>query len=213
MLAAAILLALALLSAVLLVFQVWGVPGGLTENVGMLQSAVTILVVVIGGIWATFRIHLFRTLYPHLTIAHLVTDRRVGSAFLHIEVAATLRNTSQVKVEIREVLFRLQRVSPNSDPALANLHRQVFVDNAKEDLQWPVVDQHVHQWEEKTCIVEPGEELQMLCEFIVSSDIRTVLAYTYVENAQYSDGSDHVQGWPRATVHDIVETQVASFTR
>ena len=211
MLILAIIATLGLASLVLVVLQVGGVPKGLEDNVGILQSAVTVLIVLVGGIWALFKIHLFRTLYPHLTIAHVVTGRRVGNTLSHIEVAATLHNTSQIKVEIQKVLFRLQQVSPSSDQELRDLHKEVFVDGAKEDLQWPVVDEHVHQWKEKTCIVEPGEELQLLCEFIVSSNIKTVLAYTYVENAKHKDRSGHVQGWPRATVKDIIDSQTTSY--
>ena len=78
--------------------------------------AIGILVAIcIGGVFAYQRLQIFRTFEPHLTISHRVSHRYTGDSYAHIDVTATLYNSSKVQVELREGFSLLQLVAPASD--------------------------------------------------------------------------------------------------
>ena len=53
------------------------------ELLGVAQSLVTILAIIAGGIFATYKWQIFREFEPHLTITHEVSLRPVGESYVH----------------------------------------------------------------------------------------------------------------------------------
>ena len=169
----------------------------------VLQSFITALAIAAGGYFALFKLQVFRNLQPHLTIAHEVSHRIVSDSYAHISVTAVLRNSSRVKVELREGFFRLQQVSPATDEDVARLYEEVFKDKKYEDIQWPVLDDLDLTRDEGELIVEPGESHPETHDFIVLKDVESVLVYTYFYNPAYSKGAGVAEGWQAITVYDI----------
>lgn len=169
----------------------------------IVQSFAAALAIVAGGAYAVYKLQIFRTLEPHLTIEHKISHRRLSDSYVHIEVTAKLHNSSRVHVELREGLFRLQGVSPATDDEIEHLYSKVFVDRDYSNIQWPTLDEVDRDWDEGELVVEPGESHPETIEFIVSaSDYECVLIYTYFYNPARSPGT--VQGWTATTIHDIV---------
>ena len=125
-----------------------------------IQSAITSVAIVVGGAFALFKLQVFRTFEPHLTITQEVTHRPVGDSYVHIVVTATLHNSSRVRVDLRQGLFRLQRIQPIPDEEVERLYAQAFVDHAERHLQWPILDEATRKWGENEASVEPGESYQ-----------------------------------------------------
>ena len=169
-----------------------------------IQSAITSVAIVVGGAFALFKLQVFRTFEPHLTITQEVSHRPVGDSYVHIVVTATLHNSSRVRVDLSEGLFRLQQVRPLPDAEVERLYAEVFVDYVERDLQWPTLDEATRKWGENEASVEPGESHQETCEFIVDSHVQAVLVYTYIHNAKTARHPSSSRGWTAATVHDIV---------
>ena len=65
-----------------------------------IQSAITSVAIVVGGAFALFKLQVFRTFEPHLTITQEVSHRPVGDSYVHIVVTATLHNSSRVRVDL-----------------------------------------------------------------------------------------------------------------
>ena len=57
-------------------------------------------------------------------------------------------------------------------------------------------------WDVNELTVEPGESHQEAYEFIVSTEVESVIVYTYYYNSR--DDSEAPEGWGAATVYDIV---------
>lgn len=173
----------------------------------VLQSFITALAVAAGGYFALFKLQVFRNLQPHLTIEHEISHRIISDSYAHISVTAVLRNSSRVKVELREGFFRLQQVVPTTDEDVARLYAEVFEDGAGDEesdhIQWPILDTHYPNWDRGKIVVEPGESHPETYEFIVSKDVESVLVYTYFDNPAYSEGSGVAEGWHATTVYDI----------
>lgn len=200
-----LLLVLALLTAPAAVGILhWLLPAGeLKDAAGIVQAVLTAAAIIAGGLIAAYKLQLFRETEPHLTIAPVINCRPIGESYLHIDVTATLHNNSKVKVELREGFFLLQQIAPVSDSEVESLYDAVFADRDDADFQWPTLDEVELQWERGECVVEPGGTRQELCEFIVSSDIETVMLYTFFTNSEYPKSSQ-AQGWKAATVYDII---------
>ena len=181
--------------------SIW-VAGDLDDAFGVAQALITGLVILGGAVYAVYRFQLYRELHPHLTISQEVTHRQISDDYLHVGVTATLKNSSRVKIEIREMDFKFLKLAPTTDTDAERLRDDVFVDG-EEEIQWPVCYESKREWQENECVVEPGESMQATSEFIVSSTVRSALLYTYVHNSKFQKGSTAVKGWPASKFHDI----------
>ena len=169
----------------------------------IVQASVTAVAIAAGGVFAGVKLQVFRDFAPHLTISHEVSHRYIGGSYIHIAVTANLHNSSRVRMDFREGFFRLQQMDPVSDDEVENLYAQVFIDKEHAHLQWPTLDEIVLNWNQGELSVEPGESQPETYEFIVSTDVKSVVIYTYFYNSRSSKFSQS-PGWGRATVYDII---------
>ena len=121
---ALILVAVALLYLILV--DEWSSSGTFQRWADIFQSIVMALAIIFGGIFALLKLQAFRDFDPHLTISHMVSHRLVGDSYIHIDVTATLQNSSKVQIELNKGFFRLQQISPLSDEEVEELYSQVF---------------------------------------------------------------------------------------
>ena len=180
----------------------WTGIGPIKDLAAIFQSAITVIAIVVGGVFAWFKLQAFRDFEPHLTISHEVRHRTIGESYVHIDVTATLHNGSKVKLDFREAFIRLQQISPTSDGEVESLYTSTFVNREYEDLLWPILYEVPRTWDVNELIVEPGESHQETYEFIVSTLVESVIVYTYYYNPR--GASEAPEGWGAATVYDIV---------
>ena len=172
----------------------------------IIQSSVAAAAIVTGGIFAYYKLQLFRDFKPHLTISHNISHRILSDSYMHIDVTATLHNRSKVQIELRKGFSRLQGVAPVSDEEVESLYAGTFEDMEHDTLQWPTLDEVDRVWEEGELIVEPGESHAETFEFIVGAYVYdTVLVYSYFYNPEASQDPGSTRGWHATAVHDIVE--------
>ena len=198
------LLAIAVSVVVIVPEWSWKNVGPIKDVAGGIQSALTVLAIVVGGVFALVKLQVFRTFEPHLTITHEVHHRLIGDSYTHIDVTATLRNSSRVAVGIREAEFSIQQVAPISDEEVENLYAEVFVDGESLYLQWPILDSVPFEWEVGEMVIEPGETHQETYEFVAPSHVETVLVYTYFYNPVSPRPANSAEGWAATTVYDII---------
>ena len=168
----------------------------------IIQSIVTVVAIVGGGVFAYYKLQIFRVFEPHLTISHEVSHRYIGDNFIHIAVTATLHNSSKVKMELRNGFFLLQQISPLSDEEIEPLYEQVFEDQDYEHIQWPTLEEIEREFGEGELIVEPGESHPETFEFILPRRYGSVMVYTYF----YNPISQRPPGWAATKVYDMIET-------
>ena len=117
-------------------------------------------------------------------------------------MTARLHNSSKVKIDLREGLFRLQGVSPVSDGEVEILYTETFDQMKYDRIQWPTIEEVERAWPKGELVLEPGESHSETMEYIVAaSGYESVLVYTYLYNPSRSSGS--AQGWTATTVYDI----------
>ena len=170
----------------------------------IVQASVTALAIAVAGVFAGYKLRLFRDFEPHLTISHSIAHRRVGDAYVHIFVTATLWNSSKVAVEVRDELLRVQQIAPVSREEVESLVAQVFQQKAEKYMQWPTLDQVLRAWEAHEVVVEPGESHQETVEFVIPDYVGSVLIYTYFYNPTFRQGSGTAEGWGATSAYDIL---------
>ena len=208
-------------------FQFWTIT---------VESVITIIAIVIAGIFAWRNGIIFRHRSPHINISHEITHRFISPSYTHLIVTATLRNSSRVKVEFLDGLFILQKIAPLNDAEVTQLYAQSLDDAAVaneelNDPQWETLDEIWSVWDKDDLIVEPGSTVALTIEFIVPKSIEAVLITTYLYNIRVMGKIDSVfadigdapkrkhwllrwreiegtRGWTRTSAYDIFHTDV-----
>ena len=190
------------------------------------QAVATVVAIGVGGLFAWRNAQIFRARAPHVTISHEVSHRFVGTEYVHIAVTAILHNRSRVNIEFRDGLFIIQQIAPSLDEDVEELYASVFLDHEHEDLQWPTLEQARRTWDEDELIVEPRESETETFEFIVSTDVESIVITSYFYNSRVLGKiPDDIElreaprlhgklrrwrdvrgprGWSRTTVYDIL---------
>ena len=177
----------------------------ITDTAQTIQAIGILVAMCMGGVLAHRRLQIFRTFEPHLTISHEVSHRFVSDNYVHIDITATLYNSSKVQVELRQGFYRLQLIAPYSDADIERLYKQVS--HAEDDItytdnqiQWTTLESMEISWKSGELFVEPGESHPETCEFLISKDVKSVMIYTYFYDQRFSQINT---GWAATTVYDI----------
>lgn len=192
--------------------------------VSIAQGVATIIAIVLGGFFAWRRGLIFRHGQPHVTISHDVTHRQIGHGYVHIEVTATLYNSSQVEVEFRDGLFAVEQLAPLPQKDAEQLFEEQFEKGLYETPKWRLLRERRLEWSKDELIVEPREKVTATFEHIVSNAVESVLITTYFYNTRVmgkipaeinprdADRRKRLgwfwqtsgpKGWGRTTVYDI----------
>ncbi len=199
---AAIIVAIAFAALSLGLFSDWNL-GKADSIVAVVQGFATVVAIGLAGLFAYQKLNVFRTFYPHLTVSHKVTHRFVGESYVHISVTALLQNNSNVKVDIQEAFFWLQRIAPLADEDVEAYHAEVFAERKYASIRWPTLEEVHLNWQKNEVIVEPGGSHRETLDFVVSRDVETVQVYTYFYNPNFSEQSGNSEGWEAITAYDI----------
>lgn len=203
------LLTLAVLVTTILVGITCGVSAlsddGFGDAAKTVQALGTLAAIIAGGVFALYKLQVFRDFQPHLTITHEISHRPIGESYVHLDVIATLRNSSRTHVEVHKAYYALQRISPVSDEEIESIYDRAFEVEDYPGIQWAALELADREWQQAELLVEPGESHPETIEFIINSDIDSVLIYTYFYNSKYSKGSHSAEGWHATTVYDIMK--------
>ena len=212
-----ILAVLGLIGAVVVIG--WLLDARYFKALSIVQSAVTVLAILVGGAFALYKLELFREFEPHLTIDPKIKHRRIGPNYIHIDVTANLRNSSKVAVEIRKALYRIQVVAPVPDREIERVLDEYSKNEVDRNyLDWAMYSQTENRWPEHGFVIEPGGTDRDIVEFVVPSWFKTVLIYAYFSRSNQTDDdqNDAVDAetdgretgsatklWHVATVYDL----------
>ena len=169
-------------------------------------EAFMMVTIVVGGGFTLYKLGVFRDLKPHLTIGQTVNHRSVGDDYVHISVQVTLTNSSKVAVEINEVSYSLQLISPLPKEFAETLYTEYFENQDVPDIQWPHLDEIAEQLMPSEQVIEPNGRHLDTYEFLVWNNVEAVLLSAYYANSRYKPGDRASKGWEVATVYDVETT-------
>ena len=195
-----LLVGLVLVGAIL--SQVFGL--GFVQTVIIAEAVVTLVAIALGGVFAYYKLDLFRDFQPHLTITQKISHRRIGDRHVHVSVVARLTNSSKVVVEIRNALFRMQEIAPVSDANIRQMYSEFeSKPNEEKYFPFPTLVEFQRTWEKDEFVIEPGETESENYEFIVENAFDTVKLTAFFTD-QISISEQHAErGWLAVSVYDV----------
>ena len=109
------LLTLAVLVTTILVGITCGVSAlsddGFGDAAKTVQALGTLAAIIAGGVFALYKLQVFRDFQPHLTITHEISHRPIGESYVHLDVIATLRNRSRRCATVQGRTWRCTRLT------------------------------------------------------------------------------------------------------
>jgi len=182
----------------------WALPDAapLGDWADIVLALVTILAILFGGLFAAVKFELFRDFEPHLTITHTINHRRLGSSYVHIDVTASLLNSSKVRVVLQEGYYVLQSIEPVPNGG-------DFTETTMLYPPWQILDEATFDLGDEVLIIEPGQSLQEVLQFMIPVEVTAVLIHYFFYDSTHS--TDHGQGWGITSVYDILVNQ-SEFT-
>ena len=197
-----VIVVIAVLALPIVGHLLWGLTT-FKDVMDIVLPVITSCAILIGGFIAAVKLQLFRDFEPHLSISQEVSHRFSSRSYMHIAVTSTLHNSSKVKVEVLKSFCRVQQILPVTDEEFIRLNDQAFKGPMYRDFQWPTLQKALRTWKKNAVLIEPGESHQETYEFMIGSEVRSILAYTYIYNSRRRQGSQAVEGWLGTTVYDI----------
>jgi len=79
----------------------------------------------------------------------------------------------------------VQQVRP-IDEEMQNkiLDPQESADTEQTEIQWPLLNEAKIKWAKKELEIEPNESDQIHFDFLIDSNVKTIVAYSYFRNAE-----------------------------
>ncbi len=169
----------------------------------IVQSSMTSIAIVIGGIWTYLLFVRQRLNYPKLIIElevvdHLLTDNQ---RLVHAEVK--ISNVGSVILDSDYAELRIRQVSPVPEE-----HKKAIeagndpVEEGEAEVLWPLINEREWKWEKGHFEIEPGEADSLHADFIIENDINLVEFYFYIKNGTKVKSK---LGWPLTKIHNTGE--------
>jgi hypothetical protein len=180
------------------------------EVVDIIQSAVTVIAMIVGGIWSYWLFVKNRQRYPRAGIAHHITHRRIGNDKLLLHVSVAISNVGDVLLSLVSLETRIQQVLPLSDKVLEVINKgQNPVSEGETEVAWPLIDSQKLELERGDCEVEPGESQEIHHDFILDAETEAIEVYTYLINEQKRTREI---AWDLTTLYELDETEEISLS-
>ncbi len=173
------------------------------ELIEVVASGLTLLAIVVGGTWSYLLFIRTRQKYPSANINQEITYRRITPDRIWIRVTVTLQNTGKVLLSLVSGLTWVQQVLPLDTEIREKIDKlEDPVLKHESQIRWPLAEPAKELlWKKGEHEIEPSETDQVYFDFIVDSEIRTIVVYTYFSNVKKFRRSS--LGWQIIKVYDL----------
>jgi hypothetical protein len=166
-------------------------------------NAATVVAIIVGAWWTYSRFIRQRTEQPRATLSYRAAHRMLSEEASLLRVSVRAANSGTVLLGVRELRCEIQRVVPPSSSTLAKLKARELI-NKQDEADLDCIRCYEQQWEAGEVEIEPKESESFDFDFIVDREIKTVLIYADLPNAERGDGV----GWQAAGFYDFTAGNV-----
>ena len=172
------------------------------EIADIAQSLVTILAIVVSGVWGYWLFVQNRQRYPRARLTHAIAHRAIAGDKVLLHVTVTVHNIGSILLSLVNAETRVQQVFP-PPPELVDSIREGIdpVPSGKTEIEsWPLLDAHETSFSKGECEIEPGESQDVHHDFVLDAKTHTVVVYSYFKN---ETKRDREIGWDLTTLYDL----------
>lgn len=170
------------------------------------ETVLTLLAILVGASWTYKLFRQKRQRYPRGGIEHFFDQLPVDEEKTLLRVSARVENKGDVLLRIVCGEIWLLLVRPYPSKLLAAIREGCDpVQPNKLEYEWPIIAERKSQ--SLKYEVEPGETEVIAFDFVLNSDIRSVLAYTHFVNetkrSRLKFWQKHEIGWNTTTFYNL----------
>ena len=162
----------------------------------ILQSIITFIAIIIGGVWTYWLFVKKRQKYPSAKIEHQISHRPTANGKVLLSVIAIVSNFGDVLLSLKEGNISVSQMLPPQGELLDILNSS----EGTRVTNWHLLSPLVNPIGQKGLEVEPGESQQFLVHYVIDASIQTTLVYTYFRNV---DKPHRYIGWALTTIYDL----------
>ncbi len=178
---------------------------------GIAQSIFTIGAIIAAGIWFFIQ----KEASPKANIIHEITHRQIDKDWTWIHVSISISNPGKRLLNLESGIIRIHKILPLSkdiSKMLKNKKNPISEESCK--VSWHRIGKEYTPM--LNIKIQPGEEDNLECEFIIPSYVQTVKIYSYFAKRQRKQNSNsmietsHLAnlqntdiGWGKETIYDI----------
>ena len=183
----------------------------LSEQVQQWTSAAvdfgTLVALGVGGWWTYTRFISGRENRPRAEISLDIDHRRLNADAFLAHVQVTVHSSGTVLLPLSGVRCDAYQVAPPHPETLTKLDQRQLVPDYEADLF--LIRHFEREWAKGEAEIEPGESDTSAFDFVIDSDIETVLVYAYVCN---STKSSREIGWECSRFYDLTNAEKGGHT-
>jgi len=166
----------------------------------VLKNYATFGVFIIGGFWAYLTFIRKREKYPCANLNHKIIHRKLDDNKIFLRVTVEIHNNGITIMYLDRKLVRVQQMIPWPKEALELIAKKERIEEQNAEVQWPLLGEIDLKGEKQGYEIEPGESEEFHFDFIIDSEIKSVLIYSYLRNRK-KRGREI--GWNKTSVYDI----------
>ena len=179
----------------------------------IVQAIVTVIAVVVGGLW-TYKLFIEeRGQFPHANIEQNISHVALSEQANLLRVGIDLTNAGRSLMRTGKATIRVQQILPwlPCDAGSACAKAEVVkasgaVMRQTNGFPWPLIaERELSPFFD----IEPGEKQNLDFEFVTPSDVKVVRVYTYFRNDQKSADDDEV-GWATSSYYDFNASKIGA---
>jgi len=167
----------------------------------IIESVIKIIAIIFGG-WWSYRLFVKNRLkYPKAKIEHKVFHKKITDDKILLHVDTTILNTGNVLISIVSGVTRVQQMIPTQNTILNSINEgKDPVSEELNEINWPLIQEREYKRKKGELEIEPGENDQICYDFIIDSDVQTVVIYSYYKNINKYRRD---LGWHLTTKYDL----------
>lgn len=164
----------------------------------ILESIVTIIAIIVGGIWTYILFIRNREKYPKADITHKIQKIKRESDII-VRLTIGIENLGKVKLPIQFGEIRLQQIKPSTSTIAEAVERFQKIGNTeKNEIEWPLLEERGFSFKKDKYELEPTEKENFEFDFVLGLEIEVIQFYTHIENAFKED-----KGWNYTSIHEL----------
>jgi hypothetical protein len=177
--------------------QKWGADW--KDTAATVQSIVTIIALLVGGIWTYRTFVQFRQDRPKLVITHSVSHFFIPNRLILLSVEEKYSNVGPVKIDLTKGDIRIVRLLPLPDGLEQRVKNPDSLKDSEDPNVLPVIQYYPHPWDEKRKFIEPGESDTVQNYLLIPDSTEIVDIKSYAGNR--SEGNK--MAWHCSTTYDM----------
>lgn len=177
-------------------------PSQIKDVADIAQSIVTILAILVSGIWGYWLFVQNRQRYPRARLTHAIAHRAIAEDKVLLHVTVTVHNIGNILLSLVNAETRVQQMFPPPPELLDSIGQGIDpVPGEKTEIEyWPLLDAHETSFEKGSCEIEPGESQDIHHDFVLDANTQTIVVYSYFKN----ETKRHREiGWDITTLYEL----------